>query len=403
MKIRTNILNPVDKETTVYLPDVVIGIDGNTISGLDSYDPVRHKEVIDKRDCVCLPGLIDLHVHLSQYNIRGHYRPALLPWLSEVVFPEETKSKDYTFARNLASDFFNAMVNVGTTTAVIYTAPYKEACNTAFEIAAQKGFRAIMGMTLMDRNSPREMIQTTDYALESSISLFEKWHSERGLLDYIFTPRFAPTCSKELMQEIGSFCLHNNARIQTHLSENKDEIEWVKEIFGKESYTEVYQAFGILGKNTIMAHCIHLNDTELQILADNQTKIVHCPDSNFYLKSGEFPQAKITKFGIDFGLGSDVGAGTTLSMLYHAKMYNFRQSSYPVMPEEAFFRCTLGSAIVLNMQDRIGSIEVGKEADLVFVKTEPKHLEQPSSILSKLVFFGNEFPIDQVYIAGNQK
>ncbi|MDZ4122176.1 MAG: guanine deaminase [Candidatus Cloacimonadaceae bacterium] len=400
-KIRTNIITPVNPESADFLPDHVLGIETGKIVLIEPYDPETHKDYQDKSDMVCLPGLIDLHVHLSQYDIRGLYRPALLPWLNDIVFPEEEKSADTSYAKPLARRFLEGLLREGTTTSVIYTAPYKEACEAAFETAQSMGVRAIIGMTLMDMNSPRRMQQTTDYAVQNSIEMFHKW-SKSGLLDYIFTPRFAPTCSEAMMRVIGRFAHDNNARIQTHLSENRDEIAWVQKIFGLESYTDVYREYGILGKNTIMAHCIHLSDREMNMLAETDTRIAHCPDSNFYLKSGEYPLLKIKQHGIAYGLGSDVGAGTTVNMFYHAKMYNFRQMSIPILPADALYHITLGAAKVLNMEDRIGSVEIGKEADLIFLNNPSPDTSGMSDLLSQLVFFGHEFALREVYTAGNR-
>ncbi len=401
-QIRTNILNPISPDATELLRDHVIGLTDSQISSIEPYDSLIHQDCQDKRHQICLPGLIDLHTHLSQYYIRGQFKPALLPWLSDIVFPEESRSADAAYAGRLSQDFFNALLRCGTTTAVIYTAPQQIACDTAFEIAEQIGYRAIIGMTLMDMNSPSSLLQTTDYAYHTSIELYHKWHARSALLDYIFTPRFAPTCSRELMGLIGRFCQDHKARIQSHLSENKAEITWVKDIFQTNSYTKVYEQYGILGPHTIMAHGIHLSKAELCVLKATDTRIAHCPDSNFFLKSGEFALERIKAAGLHYGLGSDVGAGTSLSMLYHAKLMNFRQSSYPVSPEEALYSITLGSAEVLGMQDSIGSLKAGKQADMLFVSLEDRDLDDLDSIISKLVFYGHEYEVSDVYVAGKK-
>lgn len=400
--IRTNLLNPISPSESKFYADYIISFDDKQIIKIEPFDSKVHLDYESKLDCLCIPGLIDLHVHLSQYYIRGQYRPALLPWLREVVFPEEHKSRQNDYALSLTHAFFKALLGGGTTTSVIYTAPYREACETAFFVADQLGVRAIIGMTLMDMNTPPELIQTTDYAISQSFALYEKWHAKSPLLDYIFTPRFAPTCSRELMTALGKFASEHQARIQSHLSENRAEIEWVKEIFGLSSYTEVYHKFGLLGENTIMAHCIHLNDNEMDLLAKTKTKIAHCPDSNFYLKSGEFPLKSIQEHQIQYGLGSDVGAGTSLNMFYHAKLYNYRQKTYPVLPEDAFYHITLGAAKVLNLEAQIGSIEVGKQADMVFISMKDRDLAEPETILSKLVFYGYEFPVESVFTSGKR-
>lgn len=394
--LRSNAFNPVSSLKADYLPDVVISIDDGKILSIKEFN--QHQgSWEDYRDCIVTPGFIDLHVHLSQYRIRGIYYPALLPWLENTVFPEERRSQDPAFARALSRDFYHALLKRGTTFSVIYTAPFREAADAAFEIAEELGIQAKIGMTLMDMNSPDALLQSTDYALKHSIELSENWRDE--MLDYIFTPRFAPTCSESLMRELGAYAAKNGAFIQTHLSENPEEIRWVKKLFGCASYTQVYQDFGLLGAKTILGHAIHLSDEELKLLRDSGSNIAHCPDSNFYLKSGEYPLPRIADAGIPFGLGSDVGAGTTLNMLYHAKQMNFRQSSKPVLPEEMLFRITKANASILGLQHKIGAIAAGLQADLLFFKP-PTGFEIGPQSLSQLCFLSEDFSLKEVLVKG---
>lgn len=400
--IRTNLLSPLSEQDFDIKPNQVITIaDGR----IESISPVAkgNDYDFDLRNTVAIPGLIDMHVHLSQHRIRGRYRESLLPWLKEVVFPEEVRSSDHEYANLLAEQFFRSLYQAGTTTAVIYTAPYLTACEAAFEAARLHNCRAFIGMTLMDRNSPEDLLQNTQQTMDDCRALINEYHKPDEGLQFIFTPRFAPTCSMELMQWIGDFARQNKLWIQTHLSENKDEIAWVKELFGVDSYTEVYEKAGILTDRTILAHCIHLSDQELKLLKSNGCRIAHCPDSNFFLRSGEFPLDRVREQGIPFALGSDVGAGTTLNMLYHAKMYYYRQASTPVSPADAFYRVTLGAAKALYLDHKTGSLEVGKDADLVlFELPEGKH-HFNEDILSQLIFSGQEWLPAQVYARGIRK
>jgi len=394
--IRTNAFNPVSAEQADYLPDIVITIDAGNILSIKSFSE-HDGSWEDYRECLCVPGLIDLHVHLSQYRIRGIYYPALLPWLQNNVFPEERKSQTRVFAEALSKDFYRALLAAGTTYSVIYTAPFRETADVAFEVAQELGIQAKIGMTMMDMNSPESLLQSTDYALHHSIELNEKYSSE--LLGYIFTPRFAPTCSETLMREVGAYASKHNAFIQTHLSENPDEIRWVQELFGKASYTQVYSDFGLLTPRTILGHAIHLNDKELSLLKGSCSAIAHCPDSNFYLKSGEYPLQRISEADIPFGLGSDVGAGTTLNMLYHAKQMNFRQSSQAVLPPEMLYRVTKANAQILNLDHLIGSIEAGMQADLLFF-SPPQGFDIGHHSLSQLCFLSEDFTLKEVLVKG---
>lgn len=400
--ILCNIVNPISPEEIQFLPKQVISIEESKISAIKPLSEFQGRIDEDRSNEYALPGFIDLHTHLSQYYIRGLYEPALLPWLNKYVFPEEERSKNIEYAEKLSRDFFSAMLKTGTTTCVIYTAPFFSACDMAFEIAKETGIRALIGMTMMDMNCPENLQQNSHKTLEESILLYEKWHGKNAKLDYIFTPRFAPTCSLELMKEVAKYAIEHNAWIQTHLSENKEEIEMVKEIFGFKNYTEVYQKAGLLTQHSIFAHCIHLSDEEIKMLAENKCKIVHCPDSNFFLKSGEFPLQKIEEAGIEYGLGSDVGAGTSLNMLYHTKMMNYRQSDYPVLPAKALYHITLGSAKLLGVDKIIGSLEIGKEADIVFLKP-PLNYPLKNNGISQLVFCGQEFSLTETLVAGRNK
>jgi len=400
--ILCNIVNPISPEEIQFLPKQVISIKESKISAITPLSEFQGRIDEDRSNEYALPGFIDLHTHLSQYYIRGLYEPALLPWLNKYVFPEEERSKNIEYAEKLSRDFFSAMLKTGTTTCVIYTAPFFSACDMAFEIAKETGIRALIGMTMMDMNCPENLPQNSHKTLEESILLYEKWHGKNAKLDYIFTPRFAPTCSLELMKEVAKYAIEHNAWIQTHLSENKEEIEMVKEIFGFKNYTEVYQKAGLLTQHSIFAHCIHLGDEEIKMLAENKCKIAHCPDSNFFLKSGEFPLQKIEEAGIEYGLGSDVGAGTSLNMLYHTKMMNYRQSDYPVLPAKALYHITLGSAKLLGVDKIIGSLEIGKEADIVFLKP-PLNYPLKNNGISQLVFCGQEFSLTETLVAGRNK
>ncbi len=399
IKIRTNILNPVSPEQVELKLDQIITLFKGSIEHILPWSSGMQYD-IDARDSLTIPGLIDLHVHLSQYRIKGHYRDALLPWLEEFVFPEEQLSANYDNAYGLADDFFNALYRAGTTTAVIYTAPYKTACEAAFNVARQKSFRAFIGMTLMNQNCPEAMKSTTEQIKTQCEAIINEHHSPKSDRQFIFTPRFAPTCSMELMQWIGEYARQNSIWIQTHLAENPDEINWVKQLFGMGSYTEVYKKAGILTDKTILAHCIHLSNTEMNIIKDSGSSIAHCPDSNFFLRSGQFPASGIIKKDIPYGLGSDVGAGTSLNMLYHAKMYNYRQSQTRIAPSDAFYRITLGAAKILNLEKKIGTLETGKDANFVIFKLPDTRRPLDEEIISELIFTGHEWQIAQVYSKG---
>jgi guanine deaminase len=399
-KIRSTFIQPTDSGWVEVLIGYVICIEYGRVVALRPWDSTTDSDAEDMSELVVLPGFIDPHVHLSQWDIRGSFEPALLPWLQKHVFPAEARFTDPEWAEAIARRFFHALLANGSTTAVVYTAPYKTACDSAFEIAKETGIRVFMGMTLMDSNSPQDLLQTTDSAFHDSRALFQKWDRATDRLRYIFTPRFAPTCTMDLMTRIGTFARDNDAWIQSHLSENKDELRWVQDIFGMASYTSVYQQAGILGPRTLMAHAIHISNAEIDILRDSDTRIVHCPDSNFFLKSGEFPFDQVTSAGIKTGIASDVGAGSTLNMLCHAKMANYRQSKIPLTPQYLLWNVTLGNAAVLDLEDKIGSLHPGKDADLCILKV-PGDWSKDETLPSKLVFCFGETSVVETVIGGD--
>jgi len=397
-KIRTNLLNPVAPTQTEYLENHLIAWDDDGIQSVRPYDPTLDKDAQDRTDLLCLPGNIDLHTHLSQHRIRGIYEPSLLDWLQTHVYPEEALFADPAYAEKLSADFFQALFAAGTTTGVIYTAPFRQACELAFSRAKLGGARAFIGMTLMDANSPENLMQSTDQAFRDSVELHEAHHGSSPLLEFIFTPRFALSCSPKLMSRLGRFVQENDAWLQTHLSENPREVSEVLKLFNAESYTQVYEDFGLLTPKSILAHAIHLSEREMELLAERRCKIAHCPDPNFFLKSGEMDWRSLEAKGVQIGLGSDVAAGSSLDMFYHAKMANYRQSAFSLGPELLFHTLTLGNARLLGLDARIGSLEAGKEADLCFRKLPNREIE-PQNLLSALCFCSEEFPVVETVVA----
>ncbi len=400
--IKTNIVTPLADRTVRFEKNVFIQIENGIIKNIGSQPPPS--DYLDYSNTVCFPGFIDTHVHLSQYRVRGKHSNGLLHWLDNYIFAEERKSKNADYAEKVADDFFNALLANGTTTSVVYTAPFAETCDIAFQKAKDLGVRTVMGQTLMDVNCPDYLCSNTDTAIKQSIDMFEKWNLASPLLEYVFTPRFVPVCSSQLMKEVGTYANANNAFIQTHLSENKGEIDWVADLFPQyASYTEVYEKHNLLGAKSLLGHSIHLSENEMKILADTKSKITHCPDSNFFLHSGAFPLYKILDFGIDFALASDVGAGTSLYMPSIMKMFVYRQEDYHIPLSDALYYATYAGAKVLGKEKQIGSIEVGKEADLSFIKIDDIGSKNIDDILSELIYLSNSNSVFATFIAGIER
>ncbi len=333
------------------------------------------------------PGLIDCHTHLPQYPAVARGESELLPWLRNVIFPLE---RDFTAdrARAEAPLFFEELARNGTTTAAIFTAIYQDSCDVAFQAAKASGLRAIIGKMMMDVGSygqlqPHEALAVS---LNESERLCRKWHGvDDGRLEYAFSPRFAVTCSKAMMESAAKLATTLGAFLQTHLGENRDEIKTVRRLFPSAcDYTDLYQQCGMLTRKTILGHCLHLSPREIKAIAAAGASVAHCPTSNLFLGSGLFRVEEFTEAGIRLGLGSDVAAGPELNMwqvmraaieVQKARAC-YEPAARVLRPAEAFYLATLGGAHALGKSNIIGTLEVGKDADLTLVdlsRVRPYH------------------------------
>ena len=365
--------------------------EGRVVS-IDKY-PREGAEVVDYRDFLIVPGFVDTHVHLPQVNIRAKWKPNLLEWLESYVFPEEKRFLDPEYTRRNAEKFFANLARNGTTTAMVYGPPNAESTEVAFEVARESGLRILMGQTLMDQNVPEELVTPVERAGREVKELAKKWNS--GKLNYVLTLRFAPACSMDLMRRTAEIAKNMGLRIQTHISEQKNEVSLVREMCGAD-YAFVYDKAGVLTPRTVLAHAIHLSPGEMSLISSRGSKIAHCPSSNFFLHSGRMPIHEIESHGIDVGLGSDVAAGP-----YFCMMEVSRDACYmsPISPERAFYLATLGGAKVLGLDKHVGTLEPGRDADFVVVDID--NAGSTREVLSRLVFLGHAGRIVATYSSGH--
>ncbi len=325
---------------------------------------------------IICPGLVDVHAHLPQYPASGCGQGELLPWLNAHIFPLE-RQFDAARARLESPRFFHELARHGTTTAMLYTVIYEDSCEAAFQAAERSGLRLTLGKVMMDVGSygglPTEQILAL--SLAQSERLCARWHGANGgLLGYAFSPRFAVSCSEELMRGAAELAARHDAPVQTHLAENLAELDLVRRLFpSARDYTDVYDRCGLLTPRTVLGHCLHLSDRELATLAARGAKVAHCPTANFFLASGLLPLNRVLDAGVGVGLGTDVGAGTELNLwqVMRAAVETQKARSYYerdarlLTPAEAFYLATQGGAETLGLGKVIGSLEPGKEADLV--------------------------------------
>jgi guanine deaminase len=340
-----------------------IGDAGSLLSALpDSID------LVDHRDMLIIPGMIDCHVHFPQVDIIASYGEQLLDWLNRYAYPAEQRFADAGHAAEVADFFVEELLRNGTTTALVFATVHPQSADAIFEKALRTNMRLLSGKVLMDRNCPEELRDDAKSAYADSLRLIEKWHG-KGRLGYAITPRFAVTSSEEQLAEAGRLASeHADIWVHTHLAENNDEVELIAKQFPwSRSYLDVYEHFGLLRERSVFAHCLHLDDEDRRSMADNGGAIAFCPTSNLFLGSGLFDMQKATASGIRVGLGTDVGGGTSLNVLRTAseayKVLHLQEQALP--PFDAFYLATLGAARALYLDDRIGNFESGKEADFV--------------------------------------
>ena len=331
---------------------------------------------------VLLPGMVDLHAHLPQLPNAGLGAGMdLLAWLDRYIFPLERRFDNANDAARLAPAAFRAFAAAGTTTVLAYGAVYKASMEGAFRAAEEHGIRAILGKVMMNRITYDTMIDPAtilERSIRESEELIAEWHgADRGRLGYAVTPRFAISCSAEMLRESAALAKRTGAWWQTHTSEDSGEIAEVGRLFPEaRDYVDVYDRAGGLGPRTILAHAVHLSDRELARLVESDTRVAHCPASNLFLASGIMPLARYREAGLMVGLGSDVAGGPEASLFSVMRVGFYAQAALRTVGGET--RSTLGpldwlrlgtldGARALGLEDRIGSIEAGKEADLIAV------------------------------------
>jgi guanine deaminase len=358
-----------------------------------------------------VPGFIDTHIHYPQTEMIGSYGEQLLQWLEDYTFPTEKKFADKAYASKISEFFLNELLSSGTTTALVFGSVHAESVDAFFEVALRKNLRMIAGKVMMDRNAPDDLIDTAQSSYDDSKQLIENWHG-RGRLQYAVTPRFAPTSSDQQLSLAGQLLKeHPGVYMQTHLSENLKEIEWVKSLNPDcENYLDVYKKHELLGERSVFAHGIHLCDAEYKDLAQTNSALSFCPSSNLFLGSGLFKLDVAQQHNIKVGLGTDIGAGTSFSILETLKdAYKTQQLRGKKLDSlQSFYLATLGGARALDLEGMIGNFLPGCEADFIVLDYHATpliklRLEQCQTLAEKLFSFtilGDDRAVKATYIQG---
>ncbi|HCS07007.1 MAG TPA: guanine deaminase [Pseudomonas sp.] len=370
-------------------------------------------EVTTYSDALITPGFIDTHIHFPQTGMIGSYGEQLLDWLNTYTFPCESQFADKDHAQEVAKVFLKELLRNGTTTALVFGSVHPQSVDALFEAAQRLDLRLIAGKVMMDRNAPDYLTDTAETGYSESKALIERWHG-KGRLHYAVTPRFAPTSTPEQLTLAGKLLgEYPDLYLHTHISENLQEIEWVKSLFPeRKGYLDVYDHYQLLGERSVFAHGVHLCDDECARLAETGSAVAFCPTSNLFLGSGLFNLPMAEKHNLNVGLGTDVGAGTSFSLL------NTLNEAYKVMqlqglrlnPFKSLYLATLGGARALRLEDRIGTLQPGTDADFVVLDYNATpllsyRLKQSKSIaetLFVLMTLGDDRTVQQTFAAGNK-
>ncbi|WP_160064004.1 guanine deaminase [Psychromonas sp. L1A2] len=397
-----------------YISDGLLVIENGKVKSLTPFneksaDLYPHLE--DKRGQLIMPGFIDTHIHYPQTEMIAAYGEQLLEWLETYTFPTEKQFKDKLYAQKISQFFINELLKNGTTSALVFGTVHPESVDALFEEAEKIDMRMIAGKVMMDRNAPDYLLDTAQSSYDQSKALIEKWHN-KGRLQYAITPRFAPTSTPEQLALAGKLkAEYPDVYVQTHLSENVDEIEWVKSLFPeREGYLDVYEHYGLTGDKSVFAHCIHLTETEWETLARTKSVIAFCPTSNLFLGSGLFNLDKADEANVSVGLATDVGGGTSFSQLRSlSEAYKIMQlQGKKLSVFKGLYLATLGSAQSLSLDHKVGNFEKGKEADFIVLdwaatELQTLRLENSNSLQDKLfalMMLGDERNIHSTYVAG---
>ncbi len=388
--------------------DGYITVSDGRITSVSSERPSA--DIVDRSGCLVIPGLSDLHIHAPQYVFMGmHMDEELLEWLEKHTFPAEAAFSDTGFAREAYGSFAEALLKTPTTRLSAFGTIHEDSALILMDILGKAGFHGYVGKVNMDRNSPDSLVEDTDESIASTRSFIER-SSAYSSIRPIITPRFIPSCSDRLLKELGRIASGLSIPIQSHLDENRSEIEWVASLCPwARDYASAYDSFSLLTDRTIMAHCVWMTDDEIDLLKARGTYIAHSPTSNLNLSSGIAPVRHFLDKGLRVGLATDVAGGSSLSMLtvmqdaVKASKMRWRlqdDSAKPLSLSEAFYLASKGGGSFFGS---VGSFEPGFDADIVILDEAEGFRTSCHSIEERLemaVYRSSELPVKEKYIRG---
>ena len=410
-------LNPPEN-CAVYESDGIIVIEDGRISAIGAAPkilPTMADDIEVRRysRSILMPGFVDAHIHYPQVEIIGSYGTQLLEWLNKYTFPTEAKFNDDLHAQRIAEFFVAELFRNGTTSASVFCTSAPGSVDAIFEAAQQRDMLILAGKMMMDSHALPAILDTAQTSYDDSKALIERWH-RRGRCVYTVSPRFALTSSPQQLELAGALMREfADLRLQSHISENLAEIARAMELYPqRKHYTDIYEFYGLLDERAIYGHGVHLSEDELRRFYETGAKIAHCPTSNFFIGSGLFDIArtKAERRPVTVGLGTDVGGGTSFSMLQTMnEAYKMAQlGKISVTAIQSFYLATLGSAEALGMADRVGTLQVGHDADIVVLDPRATPLlelrsevaESFEELLFALMICADDRAIEATYVAG---
>lgn len=405
-----------DSASYRYIEDGAILVENGRIARLGDYAELSAEagsdvKLADHRPHLILPGFIDTHIHYPQTQVVASYAANLLEWLNTYTFVAEQKFADEQHAEFIAERFLDELIRHGTTTAVAYCSVHPQSVDAYFRASQHRNMRMLGGKVMMDRNAPSALCDTAQSGYDDSKELIARWHG-KDRLDYVITPRFAITSTPEQLEASQALAReHPECFIQTHLSENHDEIAFTKSLYpDAPDYLGIYEHYGLLGSKTLLGHSIHLEEREVGVMAETGSVAVFCPTSNLFLGSGLFDRDRLKASGVRMAVATDVGGGTSFSMLRTMdegyKILQLREQR--LNPFQSFYMMTLGNARALSMEDKIGTLDEGTEADIVVLDsaaTSPMRLRMAAGATLEQELFllqtvGDDRAIVETYVAG---
>lgn len=398
---RARVLSPVSPTSVRWMEDAVVGVDAD--GRFETVEPFDgHAADQDLRPGVLTPGFVDAHVHYPQTRVIGSATGPLLTWLERAVFPEEARFSDLDHAARVAETFCTRLAAAGTTSSLIYSSVHPDACDRLFAELERRGLRAIAGPVLMDRDAPPELSLEVEDAMRGLDRLRARWHGVDGRLSLAVLPRFALSCSDEMLRRAGAYAREHALTTSTHIAENDEECRRVRERFGTSSYLSVYEDAGLLKAGTVLAHCIHLSDDEWTRLADHGAVVAHCPDSNAFLGSGSMPTAQVLAHEAWMSVGSDVAAGRSFRIpaALSSAFDNALRTGVRLDPRQLLWWGTRGGALALAL-DAVGEIAVGREADMV-LHTLPPWADDEAQVLAGILFDPDGTRVVRTWVRGRE-